>query len=325
MSKLQDRSTFPYEKTPDGISLPAQRIYSSGSSLSQHPLIEEELRIQANINNVSKWIEDAEKIKLVSTRLAAAQTRSEQKRILRAILARLEQNLEARDEMGKPLLRVKLLKASIIKAVNATCSHAEALETRKSLSISSAIEDYVDLVEDSRTILSQLQAKLEAVKAEIKGDSNDALDTQIRQLLKSIGPERDRLQSIRNRDYMIARVPVVPLTSGVLDPRLLDKQGFKVDRVGNTQYIILHNQLVFGIRANLAPKQGHRVTKPLEFLEDLIPQMEKSLGQKLTLASETAYKWDQGIWYWLMPSKDMARIQRVVPGFKVKKWGFAFN
>jgi len=325
MNKLQERSTFPYEKTPDGVALPAQRIYSNASSSTSHPLIDEELKLQANIENVSKWIQDAEKIKLVSMRLMAAQKRSEQKRILQAILARLEHNLKARDALDKPLIRLRSLKASITKAVNATCSHAEALKAGDPISVSSAVEDYVDLVEDSKNILAQLQSKLEAVKNEIRGDSSDAMDDEIIRLLKNIGPERERLQSIRNRDYMIARVPVVPLTSGILNPKLLEKQGFKVDRVGNTQYVILHNQLVFGIRADLSPKQGRKITKPLDFLKDLIPQMEKNLGQQLVLASDVAYKWDSGIWYWLMLSKDMARIQRAIPGFKVKRWGFAFN
>lgn len=320
MNRLNEREVLPYEKTPDGVSLPAQKIYSSGGDSSYE---QEELKIQANIQNVQSVIKDLEKIKAVSLRLLGT-SRTDKIKTLTAIAARLEKHLNAKDALGRPLLRVKSVKAAFNRAYNATVSNTEALISGGKINVSSTVEEYCDLLIACTDSLQVMNAKIELLKTEASGEFSPDFDKSILDLLKQTGPEKDRLLSIRKRDYLLARVPVIPITSYQLNQQNLDKNGFKATTIG-TNYVVLHNQLVFGVRSDLELKEGRKLIKPQDFLESIKPQLEKSLGQKLFLVTETAFKWDKGIWYWLMTAKDMARIQRAAPHFKVVRWGFAFN
>lgn len=321
MNKLNEREVFPYEKTPDGVSLPSQRIYSSGGDASLFH--QEEMKIQANIQNVESVLPDLNKVKAISLKLMGT-SRSEKIKVLTAIAKRLDKYLNAKDALGRPLLRVKSVKSAFNRAYNATISNVEALTSGGKINVASIIEEYTDLSIQCTDSIQVLSAKLDLIKNEASGEFSPEFDRSVLDLLKQTGPEKDRLLSIRKRDYLLARVPVIPITSHMLNKQALEKQGFKVNSIGG-QYVAIHNQLVFGVRSDLNTKSGRKKVPPLEFLESIKPQLEKSLGQKLHLVSDNAFKWDKGIWYWLMVEKDLARIQRANPNFKVTRWGFAFN
>lgn len=213
-------------------------------------------------------------------------------------------------------------KAPLTACANELTSLREGVWTgaatdRRTLTVlfaSKARKDIADLIEAALS-------RKEKMLAESQKDSDlDEFYKMADEVIKKNAGEADKLMSIKDKAFVIARAPVVPADAQV-NVEKLKRAGVKCESLAG--YAVIHNQLVIGINGTKLPKG---VKAPAE-AERLRKGLEKQMGTKLQFVSPKAAPYKGGAWFWLMSDRDLEIMARAFPGgqIKVSIWGMAFN
>lgn len=195
-----------------------------------------------------------------------------------------------------------------------------AATKKRSLTVKS-VNATVDVIKDLQT---KTQEKIELLDTE----ASDGLFTNDAQkVVDDSASESNKLQSIHKREYVIARVPLVPVAKGFLSIDSLRSSGFKVESLGG--YPVIRNQLVIGINPSMLDEKQRAKTKPEDWLKaaEIIRRMvQKQQGTRLSFVSEKPYGAVGGAWFWLMTDRDMSLFTSAFSGKRIQlsSWGLAF-
>ena len=192
----------------------------------------------------------------------------------------------------------------------------------------------VSPVKGTRELLLSLKdeyAKSKASLASVKETVLSAEDRYLEDLqkraaeiIRRTSKEKKKLESLKDKEYSIARIPVVPVYQGYVSTERAARAGLKIESLGG--YPLIHDQLVIGVsRAALADvKKGK--TKALDFVKELIPILETAMGKKLYLVSDKGEPALGGVWYWVADSRTLRSLQdNVIGKTKMLGWGFGFS
>ncbi len=205
-------------------------------------------------------------------------------------------------------------------------SHAQI--DKKSLSLIAAAKARADIL----ALVITAEARLDKIMA----DSNHSSDLEefykkAEDVIQKHSAEAEKLSDIRNKPFVISRVPVVP-ADALLSVDKLTRLGFNVEGLGG--YAVLNKQLVIGINPkHLLGEHGGAVsgaraaTAIREEADRLRKLLQKKTNTKLQFVADKAFTFDTGTWFWLMTNKELDAFARAFPGGSVKitRWGFAFN
>jgi len=179
-------------------------------------------------------------------------------------------------------------------------------------------------------------------------DSEKQLENLIKDvpnLLKRYSKNEKDLNLLIAKNFIFARVPIIPLTTPPLLVDELKKFGFQVQTLGG--YAVLENQLVLGLNFNfLKQLQEDKATKnkkPVDIAEMIVGQLNKSSGKNYQILGDEknpSHSHKTGSYFWLVPARmvnlmiqstgtkvktnqggGIAKAQRLT----VKQWGFAFQ
>lgn len=209
-----------------------------------------------------------------------------------------------------------------------------------------AINDIISSVEETaagsksstpnrhtRQLLLDLKAAYKKAKADraqvaLIGVSAAERDLQLLQeraskILKETSKERVKLESLGTKPYTIARVPVVPVYQGYVNIDRAYQAGIHVESLGG--YALVHNQMVIGISRTAVEEIKKGKMKSKQFLDTLLPSLEKATGKKLYLVSDKGEHAAGGMWYWVADAATLNALQNNVIGkSKLLGWGFGF-
>lgn len=183
------------------------------------------------------------------------------------------------------------------------------------------------------TALAEMQntsaARKEKITAAGKNDDGLYTDDALR-VIKDSEHESKKLDGIHKKDFVVCRVPVIPVAKSFLTADALKRKGFKVENLGG--YAVMHNQIVIGVsKVMLEMKDGEnsKIIKPERFLaaaEQVRKMLSKQLGRKLVFVSESPYGAQGGAWFWVMGENELNLFASAFPGKRVQmtRWGFAF-
>ncbi len=165
-------------------------------------------------------------------------------------------------------------------------------------------------------------------------------------LLKKFSKNEKELSILIAKQYIFARVPIIPLTVPPLLPDELKKFGFKVQSLGG--YTVMENQLVLGFNHNFLKQMQEdpdlkNKAKPYQLAEMIVAQLNKESGKNYKILGDDkkpSHGHKTGTYYWLVPARlinlmiqstgtklsdkqggGMSKPQRLT----VKQWGFAFQ
>jgi hypothetical protein len=190
---------------------------------------------------------------------------------------------------------------------------------------------------EAKTELLAMAVATEARIEKIEADSSMTGDMEefykkAEEVIKKHSGKAEDLKAIKDKAYMLVRLPVVPADEKRPSAERLAMAGFQVESLGG--YPVLQNQLVLGINPRAAVGEhsgevsGVKASKLIRAeAERLRKMLEKKTGQQLNFVSDTAYSHGSGTWFWLMSDKDINRLAKVSPGNRVQiqRWGFAFR
>jgi hypothetical protein len=181
----------------------------------------------------------------------------------------------------------------------------------------------------------EIAALIDTAKSRLNLIEADTFDMQklydeAHDVITKNADEVNKLKSIKDKPFVIARVPVVPLAEG-LSIEKLKRAGFSVDNLAG--YPSIDKQIVLGINPKqFAANPGLIKQDKMKGMIDveakrIIKEFEKQLKTKLYFVSGTPFTKLSGTWFWLMTENDMNRFHKAFPASKktVPQWGFAFN
>lgn len=176
------------------------------------------------------------------------------------------------------------------------------------------------------------EARIESIEADSSTvDDLEEFYRKAADVIKKHAGKAEDIKAIKNKAFIIARMPIVPADDKLSAERLATA-GFQVESIGN--YAVLQNQLVIGINPRFlmgehsGEVKGEKASKLIRAeVERLRKFLEKKTNVGYQLVSEKAKSEGSGTWFWLMNDNDISRLARVSPGgrIQIKAWGFAFN
>lgn len=184
---------------------------------------------------------------------------------------------------------------------------------------------------DINTLMLASEVKMDKIMADSSHASDmDEFFKKTESVIQKFSHEAEKLNSLSDKPFVIARVPVIPVDGGVSVEKL-SRLGFSSESLGG--YAVLHNQIVLGIspKSLLGDKAGDiksaKVAAAIRAEADRLRILAgKKTNTKLLFVSN-ALSYGTRIWFWLMTEKDLDMFARAFPGSQVKvsRWGFAFN
>lgn len=176
------------------------------------------------------------------------------------------------------------------------------------------------------------EARIEKIQAD--SSMNDDLEEFYKKaadVIKKHAGKAEDLKAIKDKAYVLARMPVVP-ADGNLSAERLAQAGFQVESLSG--YPVFQNQLVIGINPrhvmgeHSGEIKGEKASKLIRSESERLRKMlEKKLNTQLQFVSDKAYSHGSGTWFWLMSDADINRLAKVSPGNRITitRWGFAFR
>lgn len=289
---------------------------------------------------------------------AKTQARIEELKVLATKIEKVQAGLQDLYILSKPA-RLKKLSA-VIAAVKKLHESAlpvgskkhvahclnELVSLRENVYASNAVVDkkHLTLIASAAaktevlTLVASAEAKLDKIMADSShSDDLDEFYRKAAEVVQKHAGESTKLAPIKDKPFVIARVPVVP-ADGILSGEKLARLGFSTENLGG--YTVIHNQIVIGINPKtllsfgksddfkVSTIKGERVAEAVrEELDRLRRKLQKTTKVKLQLVSDKAYSYGSGTWFWLMSDRDLDMLARAFPGnhIKIGRWGFAFN
>lgn len=278
--------------------------------------------------------------------------RIEDLRSLAAKITKVEAEATKLYVLSKPQ-RLKRL-TSIIKAVKEL--HASTLPVGTKKQVTACLNELVSLREGIYASNSEIDKKAlmliaassarkevenmitasEARLEKIVADSSNSSDMEdfyknAADVIEKHQHEGEKLAQIKTKPFVVSRVPIVP-ADGNISAEKLNRLGISAESLGG--YPVIHNQIVIGIspKALLGEHAGslksEKTAKAVRQEADRLRKLvEKKVGQKLQFVSDNARSYGSGVWFWVMPNKELDMMSKAAAGhrIKVQRWGFAFN
>lgn len=168
-----------------------------------------------------------------------------------------------------------------------------------------------------------LTAKERKAKLEAASSDDEVLQKfydEAAEVIEQNKKESEKLDGLKDKPFMIARVPVVP-ADNIVSVEKLRHAGFACESLGG--YAVLKNQLVIGIN----PKSLTKKIKAPDEAERLRKQLQSHMKVPLQFVSTSPFSYKGASWFWLMSDRDINALTKTFPGgrLKVMRWGFAFN
>ncbi len=185
-------------------------------------------------------------------------------------------------------------------------------------------------VNEVDALLSSAKAKVSAAKTKVGPTDVDLYSDDIEKVIKQNADEAKNLDSLTNRPFVVARVPMIPISSAGLSSEQLKRTGFKVETISN--YVVMHSQLVVGINKSMLDlkrtKEGGSID-PKKWKDSalkIVKLLERELKTKMYLVDDKPYGYKGGAWFWVMTEKDLRSFASCFPGkhVKLERFGFAF-
>lgn len=144
-------------------------------------------------------------------------------------------------------------------------------------------------------------------------------NSHLDQVFRQFKSESTRVD-IGKKPFGIFRVPLVAITTPPLRKAALDRVGIKSDEVA--QYVVLHNQLVFGISKSAL--QGKE--KPLDAAERIADMIGNARNTNIVTLAPNGVPYKGAVWYWMAEDHVANRLMRAANNsLRIAEWGFAFN
>ena len=199
-----------------------------------------------------------------------------------------------------------------------------------------SFEHFLSLKESTHNLIFKLNERI----AEIKDQTSDInylkeQEEVLRISLAHANAEMQKLRRIRNRPYLIARAPVMPIPGSAYFVFDKLKTYFRVSIICG--YPILHDQLVVGINQNIVHSVESTLNELIRTLESRKP-VKYLRVVKNGVASKLSGK--GVIWFWLMSEDDANRLRSCLRSYgtakssltkenmarqniSIRSWGFA--
>lgn len=180
-------------------------------------------------------------------------------------------------------------------------------------------------------LLSTTKARVKAAKSvETAATDDDLYSDDIEKVIQQNSDEARNLDSLANRPFVVARVPIIPISNSGLSAEQLKRKGFKVETISN--YVVMHKQLVIGINKstlNLKRNKEGGSIDPKKWRDSamkIVKLLEKELKTHIHLVDDKPYGYKGGAWFWVMTDKDLSSFATCFPGkhVKLERFGFAF-
>lgn len=208
-----------------------------------------------------------------------------------------------------------------------------AATTQKALSLMSCTDALTHV--DSLIIAAQKSYEAKKVSA---GADDQMWAEEIENVIKRTSEDSKNLQSLKDKDWVISRVPVIVVakssgaaSTGYLSIDALKRAGLKVDSLGG--YPVLHNQLLIGINPRIFGMSEEQKAKGksiprsdwFRVADEVRKLIQKQTKQRLQFVDERAYGAAGGAWFWVMPERELDMFGSAFPGKSVRlqNWGLA--
>lgn len=230
------------------------------------------------------------------------------------------------------------VKAHLKAALNELTSLREgvyvgAATNKKDLSIISCTEAIAHVDQ----LIEAAQKSYDSKKV-TAGPDDQLWTEEIEKVIQQTAEESRKLESLKNKDWVISRVPVIAVAkasnkaaTGYLSVEAIKRAGIKAESLGG--YPVLHNQLVIGINPRVFGLTDEQKAKgksiPREdwfrVADEVRKLIQKQTKQRLQFVDERAYGAAGGAWFWLMPERELDMFASAFPGkaVKLQNWGLA--
>ncbi|QDH83478.1 hypothetical protein [Achromobacter phage Motura] len=173
--------------------------------------------------------------------------------------------------------------------------------------------------------ISRQEARLQQadVTAASEHDTEKAYQ-RAAEIINNNRKEADRLDSIKNREFVVARAPIVAMTQTPLSVAKLKHAGIAAEDVSG--YPMVRNQLVLGINKEaLESPTSKRKMKPEDAAAELLKSISASMNEKVQFVTEKPYPYKGALWYWIGTTYEINALMKAAGGRLVmNRWGFAF-
>lgn len=201
------------------------------------------------------------------------------------------------------------------KVINELISAAEEAQSSKKPIVLSNFRRFVQAI---RTEHKKAKARLLEIDSATADQDLQTLYDRAQKIIKETQREQKNLDSLTNKPWAIARVPVIPIIKNGFNIPQAERQGLQVDNLGG--YLMLRNQMVVGI-ARLEKGQ-----KPLDAVQELLPLLIGATGRKLTLVSNKGARYKGNLWYWIADDHTLNALRKSAIGsLQINDWGFGFS
>jgi hypothetical protein len=200
---------------------------------------------------------------------------------------------------------------------------------RKTLSVIACTQ----AVEHVDALILSAKKNIARAKTEATGGLNDELlreeDAEMLRVLKQTQQESKNISQLKERQFVVTRVPIVPITKGFVSVDVMKSKGLKAENLGG--YPVLHNQLVIGVNKTdlTGAKKSSKSLNTADFRDEaerIRKTIQKQTKVKYQFVDDRAYGAQGGAWFWLMPERELDQFASCFPGGKlqIQRWGFGF-
>jgi deoxyinosine 3'endonuclease (endonuclease V) len=204
---------------------------------------------------------------------------------------------------------------------------------KKTLAIVACTEavQHIDLLIDKNA-----KRIAEAKSITSAGSADPVFQEEIEHVIKKNAADASKLESLKGKQFVICRVPVVAVAKTTLDFQTVKLKGFKAEDIGG--YPVIHNQLVIGInKTMLGLKKSELSEEGLSIKSipadkwakaamEVLSLVRKQTKVKYQLVDARPYGYAGGAWFWAMSDKDLSLFASAFPGkaISMRSWGFGF-
>jgi len=237
------------------------------------------------------------------------------------VLSNVSKKLEA--------ARTQPLPTSVRKPFNIFCNEIQSLKDGIFAEVVDKREMTVlngqELIATIDKSISRQEARLN--QADVTAASNQAEEEAFQhaaEVIKKNQKEAQRLDSIKGKEFVVSRVPIVAMTKHPMSVQKLQHSGIKAELVSG--YVMINNQLVLGLNKEaLEQPTSKRKLKPEQAAQELLKSIAASMQQKLQFVTMDPYPYKGALWYWIGTEYDVNALMKAAGGRLVmNRWGFAF-
>lgn len=153
------------------------------------------------------------------------------------------------------------------------------------------------------------------------------------EIIKSTNEQAAALPSLAGKPFVVARIPIIPVSKTGLSIENLRANGFVVASLGG--YPVINNQLVIGVNpteieiTEVEKASGATIPRArwLEIAEKVRIAIKKETRQKVTFVDERPHGHAGGAWFWVMLENELDSFAASFPGksLQLRNWGFGMR